>query len=137
MTTPATFDPAALREAFEHDLEFIRQLLALMIRDLPRYDQTLAAAAESGDVALVARMAHAVRGAVGHVHATGLCEIAAALEQAGQSRDAGRIADLRPGFHAAVAAIVDELSAWTRAGEPSAAPTPGGEDLGSFPRADR
>lgn len=112
MTTEPPFDAAALCDAFENDLEVIQELIALVARDLPRYQQTREAAADAGDLIGVGRASHAIKGAVGNVCAFPLCEITEGLEQAGRSQDLARVTELRPAFRAASAALLEALAAW-------------------------
>ncbi len=112
MTSVPPFDAAALCEAFEHDLEMIQELVALVVRDLPRYVQSLETAADAGDLVTVGRAGHTIKGAVGNVCAGRLCDIAEGLEQAGRAQDGARVAALRPQLRSESQALLAALSAW-------------------------
>lgn len=112
-THPA-FDAEELGRWYDNDLEAIHELVGLVQRDLPRYVQTLEAAADTGDLTGVARAAHTIKGAVGNVCALRLCGVTEAVEQAARQGDTARVAALRPEFHHSAAALLAALDAWTR-----------------------
>lgn len=112
-THPA-FDVEELSRWYDNDLEAIQELVGLVQRDLPRYVQTLEAAADTGDLGAVARAAHTIKGAVGNVCALRLCGVTEAVEQAARQGDAMRVTTLRPAFRQSAAELLTALDAWTR-----------------------
>lgn len=113
MTTEPAFDAVALCDAYDNDLEMIQELVVLVVRDLPKYRQTLEAAAQAGDLIGLSRAAHAIKGAVGNVYAGPLCQTAHELEVAGRAEDGTRVAALMPDFRVVVATLLTELAAWS------------------------
>ena len=71
------FDAAATCALFDGDAAAVRELVALVVGDLPVYVRKLQASLASGDHASAARDAHRLKGTVLNVHAAplaALCE---------------------------------------------------------------
>ncbi len=121
------FDPEEVCRWYDNDLEAIQELIGLVQADLPRYVHSLEQAAEAGDLAQVARVAHTIKGAVGNVCALRLCGVTEALELGARGGDARRVAALRPDFRVTADALLTELAAWVRtiSRHPSSAGGPG------------
>lgn len=110
--TQLAFDADELSRWYDHDMEAIQELVALVQADLPRYVATLEAAADAGDLMQVGRMAHTIKGAVSNVCALRLCGVTEAVELSARSGDATRVAALRPEFRATADALLTEMAAW-------------------------
>ena len=67
---------------FDGDVDAARELVALVVADLPAYLRKLAASVESGDHATAARNAHRIKGTVLNVGAATLAALCEATEQA-------------------------------------------------------
>lgn len=120
ITTHPAFDADELSRWYDNDIEAIQELVGLVQHDLPRYVETLEAAADAGDLVAVARAAHTIKGAVGNVCALRLCGVTEAVEQSARAADAARLTALRPEFRQSVADLLTALAAWMRTIAPSA-----------------
>jgi HPt (histidine-containing phosphotransfer) domain-containing protein len=121
------FDADEVCRWYDNDMESIQELVGLVLADLPRYARSLEDAADTGDLATVARFAHTIKGAVGNVCALRLCGVAEALELGARNGDAVRIAALRSEFRNCTMALVDELGAWVQTiGHPTQTEAAGG-----------
>jgi HPt (histidine-containing phosphotransfer) domain-containing protein len=67
---------------FDGDVDAVRELIALVVADLPAYLRKLRASVESGDHATAARDAHRIKGTVLNVGASRLAALCEATEQA-------------------------------------------------------
>ncbi|MGZ5474822.1 MAG: response regulator, partial [Thermoanaerobaculia bacterium] len=76
-----------LRQLASENSEFLAELLALYIEDVPGRIATIDAAIENNDAAGVASAAHALKSSSGSVGALRVRQVAAELEQSGMSRD--------------------------------------------------
>lgn len=120
VTIHEAFDPEELSRWYDNDIEAVQELVGLVQHDLPRYVQTLEAAADAGDLVAVARAAHTIKGAVGNVCALRLSGVTEAVEQSARASDAARLASLRPEFRQSATDLLTALEAWLRALPPSA-----------------
>jgi HPt (histidine-containing phosphotransfer) domain-containing protein len=71
---------------FDGDVDAVRELIALVVADLPGYIRKLQASVASGDHATAARDAHRIKGTVLNVGAATLAELCEAAEQAARQR---------------------------------------------------
>jgi HPt (histidine-containing phosphotransfer) domain-containing protein len=115
------FDPDEMCRWYDNDMDSIRELVGLVLADLPRYATQLEAAADAGDLPTVARFAHTIKGAVGNVCALRLCGVAEALELGARDGDVSRVSGLRHDFRRSTMALCDELAAWIDTVTPRAA----------------
>lgn len=109
----AIFDAETVWSTFGGDAGTIRELVALLRDDLPRYVTALCQAGASGDPDGVARAAHTIRGAVGNVAAVRVADLAFAIEQA--AGDSGWTWSTSAGdsLGAATLELFDALAVWS------------------------
>jgi two-component system, sensor histidine kinase and response regulator len=79
---PRRFDRAALLERLGGDEMILTEIVRVFLEDAPGQFQAMQAAAASGDIGVLRRLAHTMKGAAGTVGATRLQDAALALEQA-------------------------------------------------------
>ncbi len=91
VTSPLDLDDGLARAGGE--LEFYRELLDLLLEDVPPRISELRGAIAAGDAGRVARTAHAIKGAAANLSAHPLREAAYQLEMKGRE---GRAAGLEP-----------------------------------------
>jgi HPt (histidine-containing phosphotransfer) domain-containing protein len=100
---PSSFDWAALLAKFDGDEAFARGLLGIVQRTNAAMPADLRAAAAAGDFAVMARLAHKVKGTAGDICATRLRAQAEAAELSSrQSLPAatGQLGELADSLHA-------------------------------------
>jgi HPt (histidine-containing phosphotransfer) domain-containing protein len=91
----ASFDPDALWERVDRDVELLRELIAVFEAEFPGMLAKVEAAIGNGDPAELERAAHKVKGSVLQFSAHSAAAAALELEQMGRS---GRTADAQPVF---------------------------------------
>lgn len=77
---PKILDLSYLQEAADGDASFIRAILSDYLGEMARYVVELKASASNPDLAVVARVAHTIRGASANVGASRVRETASHLE---------------------------------------------------------
>lgn len=107
------FEAEQICALFEGDVEAVRELLALVVGDLPTYMRKLAASAASGDLASAARDAHRIKGTVLNVGAAALAELCEATEQAARQGSAD-LAPLIERMRIETDVLLAALTAWDR-----------------------
>ncbi|MDZ7261602.1 MAG: response regulator, partial [candidate division KSB1 bacterium] len=83
--TPIDLETALSR--FDGDQEFLREMVEEFLTDAPERLQKLMAALQTGDVRVVERQAHSIKGAASNLSATSIADIAQRLETMGRSGD--------------------------------------------------
>lgn len=84
---PIFIDKQMLRDAFDQDWEFFREIVDLFMIDLPRMIDQLREALKAGDAAAFSRNAHAVKGMVRLFQAEEAAMMAQSLEESGRNGD--------------------------------------------------
>jgi signal transduction histidine kinase/DNA-binding response OmpR family regulator len=107
-------DQAAMLAAVEGDVELLRELVGLFLEDYPQRVAELRQAIAAGDANTVARLAHALKGAVGNLgaHAAGVAALS--LEQAGWAGDMVQIPAAFAALEQEMARLLPVLTALTR-----------------------
>jgi two-component system, sensor histidine kinase and response regulator len=90
----SVFDSAALSNRLMGDPALVERILRGFLGDIPGRLRDLQAARQGGELALVERLAHTVKGAAANVGAMALSAAAKAAEQAARGGDAGSIGAL-------------------------------------------
>lgn len=109
--TPS-FDPAALMDRVDGDLEFLAETVEMLESDGPRLMADLRAAAAAGDAAAVGRAAHALKGMVANFCAADVQRRAADVEQLGKGGDLASAPAAADELGDAVGALVNDLRAF-------------------------
>ena len=80
---------AALLERVEGDQELLAEIINLFVDDAPRLMQALRGALQQGDMAVLERLAHSMKGAASNLSANLTAAAALQLEKNAKDRDAG------------------------------------------------
>jgi two-component system sensor histidine kinase/response regulator len=83
------FDSEALLNAFDHDWDFFKEALGMLVSDYPPMLEALQEALESKDAASLNRTAHALKGMVGNFQGQGAAKAAFKLEEMGRLGEFG------------------------------------------------
>ena len=94
------------------DVELAGEILDLLDRDLPQYVARLRRAVDDGDWALVARLAHTIKGTTGEVAAVHLPGLAVSIEQAALASDRAAVSALVPIVETAATDLLAALRTW-------------------------
>jgi CheY-like chemotaxis protein len=84
---PIKIDKQLLRDAFDQDWEFFREIVDLFMIDFPRMIDLLRETLKAGDAAAFSRNAHAVKGMVRLFQAEEAAMMAQSLEERGRNGD--------------------------------------------------
>jgi CheY-like chemotaxis protein len=84
---PINIDKQLLRDAFDQDWEFFREIVDLFMIDFPRMIDLLRETLKAGDAAAFSRNAHAVKGMVRLFQAEEAAMMAQSLEERGRNGD--------------------------------------------------
>ena len=106
------FQSGEMWERFAGDVELVGEILDLIDRDLPQYVARLRRAVDDGDWALVARLAHTIKGTTGEVAAVHLPGLAVLIEQAALASDRAAVSALVPLVEAAATDLLAALRTW-------------------------
>ena len=111
MPDKQVLDLSRLVEAFEDDTAGIAELLEMALETGRRHRVALAEGIAAGDVEVVRRAAHSIKGSSGNIGANAVMEIAAALEERARAGDlsdaAGRAAEIDAGYAQVEKAVRD------------------------------
>ena len=88
------FDKEALLQNLGDDEDLIKEILCIFLKDAPRQIHSIEKAIAAGDINLVHRQAHTLKGASGNVCAEVLHAMSLELETAGEKGDLGRAESL-------------------------------------------
>jgi HPt (histidine-containing phosphotransfer) domain-containing protein len=88
------FDKEALMARLCDDEELANEVLDVFLEDTPHQIESLRAAQRAGDVELIARQGHTIKGASSNISALRLKEIAYDIEQAGKQGELDRVSEL-------------------------------------------
>ncbi|OCC01416.1 hypothetical protein BA190_28405 [Labrys sp. WJW] len=112
-------DLSAAQKRLGNSRERLQRLLQGFVRDFKEAPTQLDQAALRGDVAAVAALAHAVRGAASYLDAHELCAAAAKIEEISRDGDLDEVRLLLPAFRNDLALLlsqIDRIAAQTTAG---------------------
>ncbi|TVQ98169.1 MAG: response regulator [Desulfovibrionales bacterium] len=100
-TVPLIFDRASLLQRIDHDTVFAKELLSMVLEDIPERLKTLHAALEAKDATLVRDVAHATKGLALNTGCIALGELAWKLERVAGQGDLAQAMTLMPELEAA------------------------------------
>jgi two-component system, sensor histidine kinase and response regulator len=106
------FQSGEMWERFAGDVELVGEILDLIDRDLPQYVARLRRAVDDGDWAVVARLAHTIKGTAGEVAAVHLPGLAVSIEQAALASDRAAVSALVPIVEEAATDLLAALRTW-------------------------
>ena len=106
------FQSGEMWERFAGDVELVGEILDLIDRDLPQYVARLRRAVDDGDWAVVARLAHTIKGTTGEVAAVHLPGLAVSIEQAALASDRAAVSALVPIVEEAATDLLAALRTW-------------------------
>jgi two-component system, sensor histidine kinase and response regulator len=86
---------------FDGDKEFLMELMLEFLDHLPQQLETLVEAAKKGDVKLLEREAHTIKGAAGNLGASNLADLALKLEMHGRNGELSGVVELIENLKAA------------------------------------
>jgi HPt (histidine-containing phosphotransfer) domain-containing protein len=81
---PAALDSAALLDAFDHDWDFFREAVEMLVSDYPPMLEALQESLKAKDAGSLRRTAHALKGMVGNFQGTDAAQAAFVLEEMGR-----------------------------------------------------
>jgi HPt (histidine-containing phosphotransfer) domain-containing protein len=90
---PTLIDKQLLRDAFDQDWDFFKEIVDLFMIDSPRMIDLLRETLKAGDAAAFSRNAHAVKGMVRLFQAEEAALLAQSLEERGRNGDLERAAE--------------------------------------------
>ena len=105
----APYDQVEFSDRTGGDAELQQELVALLCRDLPALQTTLAAAIGAGDAKNVERGAHAIKGAVANFAARNAVEIAQSIENMGRQANLSSVAPTMARLDVELRRLVDAL----------------------------
>lgn len=100
---PDAFDKSALLEAFDHDWDFLKETVDMLLEDYPPMLEEIHHAITEKDSVLLRRTAHALKGMVGNFQAKAAAKAALELEEM------GRMGEMT-GVEKAYGSLVDEMN---------------------------
>jgi two-component system, sensor histidine kinase and response regulator len=106
------FDRAALLERLGGDETILVEIVRVFLEDAPGQYQAMQAAAAAGDVPVLRRLAHTLKGSAGTVGATRLQDAALVLEKAVVRGDMTEAARLIPALGEHLAEVERTMSEW-------------------------
>jgi two-component system sensor histidine kinase/response regulator len=100
---PAVFDLAGMRLRLGEDDELVREVIRVVLEDLPAQSDLLDQLVQQGNAEEAGRQAHKIKGAAGNVGAMALHAVAFDMEQAGQSDDLTTLVEKTPELQEGIA----------------------------------
>jgi len=104
--TVSSFDRNALLDAFDHDMDFLKETIGMLLEDAPPMIEEIREALETGDADRLKRTAHALKGMVGNFQAKTVAQAALALETMGRQ---GELTDAEEAYET----LVGEMDRFT------------------------
>jgi CheY-like chemotaxis protein len=108
------FDPARLMERVGGDVQLLREVLELFFEDAEKCVETIGQALSRDDAAEIERAAHRLKGALSNMELRPTAELAAQLEQMGQTRQLAGAYSLMREISSNIAQARPALEALTR-----------------------
>jgi CheY-like chemotaxis protein len=102
-------DRQMLRDAFDQDWDFFKEIVDLFISDYPRMIEVLQDAIEKGDAAALRRSAHSLKGMVNLFQADDVVRMALRLEDKGKNNDFSGVDQEIERLETALAKLKDTL----------------------------
>lgn len=104
-----SFDPRALWERVNGDMELLRELVGIFQKEYPALLKSIAAAIERGASEDVQKFSHKLKGSALQFSGLGVAKSAASLEQMGQENSLQGASQLFTGLEREVEALVQSL----------------------------
>jgi HPt (histidine-containing phosphotransfer) domain-containing protein len=102
-------DLSRLEEAFEDDRAGIAELLELALETGKKHSRLLEEGLANGDVAVVARAAHGIKGSAGNIGATAIYELAIELDERARAGNLEGARERIDAIDAAYARLADQV----------------------------
>jgi CheY-like chemotaxis protein len=113
--TPAsTFDIDAALNHVEGDRDLLEEIIRIFSDQCPKTMSEIDSAIRTGDLQLLERAAHSVKGSASNLCATGVTQAAAELEASGRSRDHSRCREQFKALEGEVEKLLRELEVFAR-----------------------
>ena len=94
------------------DQELLRDILGILLQDLPRQMISLCQAITTGDAPAIEHLAHSIKGELGYLSLAEISRNAYELEASGRNEDIARAASLYPALHAGVSELLPLCAEW-------------------------
>jgi HPt (histidine-containing phosphotransfer) domain-containing protein len=107
-----SLDKDGVLELLGGDQELLRDILGILLQELPRQLINLRQAITTGDTQAVEHLAHSIKGELGYLSLAEISHNACELEASGRNQDIARAASLFPALQAGISELLPLCAEW-------------------------